>query len=88
VICPDQEYHMLLHARMRIQEMGGNPNTQWFCGTCKRMKLLEEMTRRFGKPYPRCKQCNRVLASYYYHAKKTRPSIHGDVVICNDGDFA
>src|SRR5881396_1128832 len=38
VICEDQAYHMLLHARERIVRAGGNPNTDKLCGTCHRVK--------------------------------------------------
>lgn len=35
VICQDQKYHFLLHARMRVQAAGGNPNTDALCGRCR-----------------------------------------------------
>lgn len=38
VICQDQAYHMLLHARMRIRAAGGNPNTDAICASCKQAK--------------------------------------------------
>ena len=31
VICPNEKYHKLLHARQRIVELGGNPNTEKYC---------------------------------------------------------
>jgi hypothetical protein len=37
VICQDQAYHMLLHARLRIQRAGGDPNLDKICGTCKKV---------------------------------------------------
>jgi hypothetical protein len=36
VICPSWAYHALLHARQRIREAGGNPNTDAWCSACKR----------------------------------------------------
>lgn len=38
VICQDQAYHFLLHARMRVRSAGGNPNTDAVCGRCKQVK--------------------------------------------------
>jgi hypothetical protein len=38
VICQDQKYHMLLHARMRVRSAGGNPNTDAVCGKCHKTK--------------------------------------------------
>lgn len=34
VICQDQAYHMLLHARERVVKAGGNPNTHCICAKC------------------------------------------------------
>ncbi len=34
VICQDNAYHRLLHARMRVKAAGGNPNTDAVCGHC------------------------------------------------------
>lgn len=31
VICPDDKYHFLLHARQRIKDLGGNPNIDKYC---------------------------------------------------------
>jgi hypothetical protein len=44
VICENQAYHRLLHARMNIQRAGGNPNTDAFCGRCRKVKPRESFT--------------------------------------------
>ena len=31
VLCPDASYHQLLHARQRVVDLGGNPNTDKYC---------------------------------------------------------
>lgn len=31
VVCPDMAYHKLLHARQKVVDFGGNPNTDKFC---------------------------------------------------------
>lgn len=35
VVCPSQAYHLLLHARQRIMDAGGDPNTQKVCKSCR-----------------------------------------------------
>ena len=37
VVCPSQRYHLLLHARQRIVDRGGNPKTQKICGICREL---------------------------------------------------
>jgi len=50
VICQDNGYHRLLHARMRVRAAGGNPNTHRICSGCKRAKSFDNFNhRRFGK---------------------------------------
>lgn len=31
VVCPDEAYHRLLHARQRILDLGGHPDTHSYC---------------------------------------------------------
>lgn len=38
VVCPNQAYHKLLHARMRVVVAGGNPNTESICAHCRTVK--------------------------------------------------
>ncbi len=42
VICQDDAYHKLLHARMRVLAAGGNPNTDAVCGMCRTAKNRAE----------------------------------------------
>lgn len=59
VICQDAAYHKLLHRRARIVKMGGNPNTQAWCGYCKRLRPIEEFGRRStGRILNVCQPCN------------------------------
>lgn len=44
VVCQDIRYHKLLHARQRIHDAGGNPNTQRLCSLCKQIKPIEEFS--------------------------------------------
>src|SRR4030042_2059252 len=37
VICETNGYHLLLHARKRIVDAGGNPNVDKICGGCKEL---------------------------------------------------
>lgn len=45
VICQDDAYHKILHARMRVQSSGGNPNTEKICCICKALKPRCEFNR-------------------------------------------
>src|SRR6266705_3230787 len=40
VICENRKYHRLLHYRQKILALGGDPNTQRFCPTCRTMLPL------------------------------------------------
>ena len=61
VICQNQAYHMLLHARMRVRAAGGNPNTDQICTRCKTLlpKTAFGSCRsgRGGRDH-RCRPCN------------------------------
>jgi hypothetical protein len=63
VICEDQGYHKLLHARMRVVAFGGNPNTDAVCGHCRCVKSRVLFTRRcraiFGVDGT-CKACRKM----------------------------
>ena len=41
VICQDTAYHSLLHARTRIVNAGGKPDTEKVCGVCRRVLARE-----------------------------------------------
>lgn len=53
VICQDHAYHYLLHARARVQAMGGDPNTQRKCADCK--QLTDKAS--FSKDGNQCRPC-------------------------------
>lgn len=60
VICQDQHYHQLLHARMRIRARGGDPNTQRWCGACQRLRpvtAFSPATNRVMGVHKKCKPC-------------------------------
>jgi hypothetical protein len=38
VICQDEAYHKLLHRRMRIKALGGDPNLHRWCSLCQSLK--------------------------------------------------
>ena len=44
---------------MRIQAIGGNPNTQRICGSCQQLCSIEEMVFNKGRPTNICKICLR-----------------------------
>lgn len=62
VICEDHGYHMLLHARQRIVDAGGNPRIQKICCTCKKLKFHFEFTKcksHWDGLQANCKECQR-----------------------------
>lgn len=56
VICPDRAYHMLLHQRMRVLAMGGDPNVERKCADCKRLRPFAEF---YTEAANQCRECNR-----------------------------
>lgn len=65
VICEDEKYHRLLHARQRVLKGGGDPNTQKFCTTCKNLKNKLDFYRqasKFDHLQGSCIKCKQ-----YYH---------------------
>jgi hypothetical protein len=62
VICQDAAYHRLLHRRQRIKRLGGNPNTDAWCGFCRAIRPLSAFWIRksgesAGLPTPYCRRC-------------------------------
>jgi hypothetical protein len=61
VICPNDAYHMALHARMRIQAAGGNPWTDKICSGCKAvlpLKDFQKNRRTFSGRAVYCRVCS------------------------------
>lgn len=62
VICPSRAYHRLLHARMRVKEAGGNPNTDGICARCHQVKprtAFYPTNCVTAMPYgPYCRDCD------------------------------
>lgn len=56
VICQDNSYHRLLHARARVQAAGGDPNTEVICKVCR--ALTPAIGAMGGRVYL-CPPCNR-----------------------------
>lgn len=62
VICEGRAYHSMLHARLRVVQAGGDPNTQKVCNCCGRVLDLERF-RSFPrnatwKRHAYCRECN------------------------------
>ncbi|MDP2319607.1 MAG: HNH endonuclease [Acidobacteriota bacterium] len=61
-ILQDRSEHMRLHARLRVQQAGGNPWTEALCGTCRQLKPLTEFAKKNnassrGDRTSQCRQC-------------------------------
>lgn len=65
VICENQGYHRLLHARQRIAEAGGRPGIDKICSRCKLIKRRTEFsnTAFHGQLAPAsiCRACSIVV---------------------------
>jgi hypothetical protein len=69
VICENNAYHKLLHARQRIVRLGGDPNVVKKCGVCK--QLIDKADFHANAAMPdglnqNCKVCTRRLANERY----------------------
>jgi len=49
VICESHAYHRLLHARQRVVDAGGDPNTQKLCSYCHALKSTSEFRKRWQR---------------------------------------
>ena len=74
VICQDKAYHMLLHARMRVREAGGNPNTDKVCACCRQPKPFADYSPANGQ-YQNvagyCRPCTAAKQSVRSQRKKS-----------------
>jgi hypothetical protein len=75
VICPNRAYHHFLHRRMEVKAAGGNPQTDKFCGHCRKAKPFSEFYKRRSSPtglYEHCKECVSEYQACQYKKKATR----------------
>jgi hypothetical protein len=60
VVCENQKYHMLIHARTDMLNRGQDPKTQGFCGVCKKVLPRENFCqnkRMILGIHNRCRIC-------------------------------
>lgn len=48
VVCPDEKYHKLLHARQRIIDLGGHPDTHSYCSYHCALHETSQFSTRTG----------------------------------------
>lgn len=63
-IFPNRGYHKAIHARLKIKQRGGNPNTQKICAICKSLKSKEDFYKNrccWDGLAHRCKACEVAL---------------------------
>jgi hypothetical protein len=73
VICEDQAYHLLLHLRMRVRAVGGDPNTDKVCQVCRLAKqrvTFPTNRARFDGYSGICRECRVELRCKRQDAKK------------------
>lgn len=76
VICNSGGYHRILHQRMKVIAVGGDPNTQAICARCKAVKLLDEFypnvnSARTGRSNY-CKECAKGMTNLWAATHRTR----------------
>lgn len=63
VICQDKAYHKLLHYRAKVRRMGGDPNTQRWCGDCRAFMQFSQFSRSTANKsiglQAICRECSR-----------------------------
>lgn len=60
VICPNQRYHKLLHARQRVMDAGGSPGEHKICTTCQHLLPVEAFVKssiRYDGLHMQCRNC-------------------------------
>lgn len=45
VVCPDHNYHMILHMRTKVLDLGGDPNIDKWCSGCKELHNKKEFRK-------------------------------------------
>lgn len=82
VICENRSYHALLHARQRIVDAGGNPDTEGICCGCKVLKSLSLFATNKWKQHGvrpgfslYCMECSRSRWSRDRESKREVPLI-------------
>ena len=68
VICPNPEYHFLLHVRTKILDLGGNPNKEKYCGGCEELHSKDSFNKRSSNYDGLQNQC-REYTSWYKSIK-------------------
>jgi hypothetical protein len=64
VVCPDASYHQLLHARQRILELGGTPETHAYCSYHKGLHKISEFSYRKDRGNGLHNMCRRATNEY------------------------
>lgn len=64
VVCPDRAYHMLLHRRQRVIDVGGDPNTEHYCHGCRRAVPDSAFDSRRLSSHGRQSRCRVCMAAY------------------------
>lgn len=76
VVCENEAYHRLLHARMRVAKAGGNPNLDKICCRCKKLKPLTDFSihrSAWNGVYGECRICRSAQrrSKYWEHKERT-----------------
>ncbi len=66
VICENAAYHLLIHARQRVVNAGGNPNKEKLCSTCLKLQPISD----FYIGHSKCRACFKVKNRRYHQNRK------------------
>jgi hypothetical protein len=78
VICQDKAYHKLIHKRQRILRLGGDPNKEWWCSFCSKLRpinlfWIRKTGRNSGSLVSGCKVCR--AERHRQQAEKNRATL-------------
>ena len=64
VICPNQSYHLLLHARQRVQDAGGHPDQHRICSRCHMLLRKDAFSTNDSTWDGRNEKCRECVNTY------------------------
>ncbi len=69
VICENDDYHKLLHVRLRVMKAGGDPDFDRICCRCHKVTAISDLSVK--APYTLCRPCNKAKCRAYKDRKRT-----------------
>lgn len=73
IVLENEHEHRILHAKMRIQKLGGDWRIDAVCGHCEKLKNKKEFypsKRTWNRVFGWCRECSSIRSKKQYHQKK------------------